>query len=285
VPYADQALVTNIIDRAIRANVIISSLDIRGLWTAPQFDASRPAPAGGAQVLTLVSQYLEQEQLAGEFVLEDLAHATGGDWFHANNDLGDGFRRLAAAPEFIYVLAFTPENLKSDGKFHKLQVTLREPKGLTVQTRKGYYAPRRDAEAVDQEKQDIEDAVFSREVIKDIPLAVRTRFFTSDSGNANLSVVAQVDIRGLHYKKVDGRNGDTLTVVSVLFDPNGNYVAGAQKVFTFRLKDETLEKRLESGINVKCSFDVKTGSYVVRVVVRDGEGQMMASENTAVDVQ
>ena len=94
-----------------------------------------------------------------------------------------------------------------------------------------------------------------------------------------------MDIRGLHYKKVEGRNGDTLTVVSVLFDPNGNYAAGDQKVFTFRLKDETLEKRLESGIDVKSSFDVKTGSYVVRVVVGDGEGQMMASENTAVDVQ
>jgi VWFA-related protein len=285
VPFADQAEVTNVIDRAIRANVIISTLDVRGLWTSPMFDASLGAPAGGPQVLNAVSQYMEMEQLAGDLVLEDLAHATGGDWFHANNDLREGFRRLAAAPEFIYVLAFTPENLKSDGKFHKLQVTLREPKGLTVQTRKGYYAPRHDAEAVDQEKQDIEDAVFSREVIKDIPLAVRTRFFTSDGGNANLSVVAQVDIRGLHYKKVEGRNGDTLTVFSVLFDPNGNYVAGDQKVFTFRLKDETLAKRLESGINVKSSFDVKTGSYVVRVVVRDGEGQMMASENTAVDVQ
>ena len=33
VPFADQAEVTNVIDRAIRANVIISTLDVRGLWT------------------------------------------------------------------------------------------------------------------------------------------------------------------------------------------------------------------------------------------------------------
>jgi VWFA-related protein len=285
VPFADQSDITDIINRAIRANVIISSLDVRGLWTLPGFDSSRPTPAGGPQVLTMVSQYLHDEALAGEFVLEDLAHATGGDWFHNNNDLVDGFRRLATAPEFIYVLAFTPENLKSDGKYHKLQVTLRDTKGVTLQVRKGYYAPRHEADAMDQAKQDVEDAVFSREVIKDIPLAVHTQFFRSGDVDASLSVVAQLDIRSLRYRKADGRNNDDLTIVSALFDLNGNYITAEQKMLTLRLKDETLEKRLNSGIRIKASFTVKTGSYVVRVVVRDSEGQMMASENAAVDIQ
>jgi hypothetical protein len=285
VPSADQPDITDIINRAIRANVIISSLDLRGLWTLPGFDASRPTPAGGPQVLITVNQYMEQEALAGELVMEDLAHATGGDWFQANNDLGDGFRRLAAAPEFVYVLAFTPENLKSDGKFHKLQIALREPKGLAVQARKGYYAPRREADATDQQKQEIEDAVFSREVIRDIPLGVHTQFFRSGDVDANLSVVAQLDIKSLHYRKDEGRNGDTLTIVSALFDLNGNYIAGEQKLLILRLKDETLQKKLDSGIRIKTSFNVKVGGYVVRVVVRDSEGQMMAAENTAVDIQ
>jgi VWFA-related protein len=285
VPFADQPEITDVINRAIRANVIISTLDVRGLWTPPGLDASRVTPAGGPQVLNMVNQYLQEEAQAGEFVMEDLAHATGGDWFHANNDLMDGFRRLAASPEFIYVLAFTPENLKSDGKYHKLQVTLREPKGVTLQVRKGYYAPRRETDAMDQAKQDVEDAVFSREVIKDIPLAVHTQFFRSGDVDANVSVVAQLDIKSLHYKKEEGRNHDTLTIVSVLFDLNGNYVAGEQKLLTLRLKDETLEKRLDSGIRIKTSFNVKVGGYVVRVVVRDSEGQMMAAENTAVEIQ
>src|ERR1022692_3374565 len=285
VPFADQPEITDVINRAIRANVIISTLDVRGLWTDPGYDASSNGPAGGSQVLMLVNQYLSQEASAQELVMEDLAHSTGGDWFHANNDLGEGFKRLAAAPEFIYVLAFTPENLKSDGKYHKLQVTLREPKGVTLQVRKGYYAPRRETDAMDQAKQDVEDAVFSREVIKDIPIAVHTQFFRSGDVDANVSVVAQLDIKSLHYKKEEGRNHDTLTIVSVLFDLNGNYVAGEQKLLTLRLKDETLEKRLDSGIRIKTSFNVKVGGYVVRVVVRDSEGQMMAAENTAVEIQ
>jgi hypothetical protein len=35
---------------------------------------------------------------------------------------------------------------------------------------------------------------------------------------------------------------------------------------------------------VKSSFDVKPGSYMVRLVVRDTEGQMMAAANGAVDI-
>jgi hypothetical protein len=52
----------------------------------------------------------------------------------------------------------------------------------------------------------------------------------------------------------------------------------------FRLKDETLEKRLNSGITIKSTFDVKIGSYVVRLVVRDAEGQLMAAENGSVRI-
>ena len=121
--------------------------------------------------------------------------------------------------------------------------------------------------------------------MKDIPLTLRTQFFRSGDVDANLSVVAQLDIKSLHYRKDEGRNRDNLTIVSALFDLNGNYITGQQKVLTLRLKDETLEKKVDGGIKVKTSFDVKVGSYVLRVVVRDSEGQMMASENTAVEIQ
>jgi hypothetical protein len=239
---------------------------------------------GGGQVINMMSTYLQAEASAQEDVLSELADGTGGTWFHNNNDLNEGFRRLAAAPEFIYVLGFTPENLKSNGKFHSLKVTLKDPKGLTLQARKGYYAPKHETDLAEQAKQDIQDAVFSREVMKDIPVALHTQFFKSGDFDAKLSVMAHVDIKSLHYRKEDGRNRNDLTVVSVLFDPNGNYVAGMDKRIELRLKDDTLEKKLGSGITVKSTFDVKRGSYVVRLVVRDSEGQMMAAENGAVEI-
>jgi hypothetical protein len=70
-----------------------------------------------------------------------------------------------------------------------------------------------------------------------------------------------------------------------LFNRNGNFVQGTQKVVTMNLKDDTLQRRLASGLTVKTSFDVKPGDYLIRLVVRDSEGQSMAAENGAVEIR
>jgi hypothetical protein len=88
-------------------------------------------------------------------------------------------------------------------------------------------------------------------------------------------IVSSLDARGLYTDS---------TMVSGLFDRNGNYVTGIQKRIEMRLLDETLENRLGSGLTVRTSFDVKPGSYMIRVVVRDDEGQLMAAENGAVEI-
>jgi len=51
-----------------------------------------------------------------------------------------------------------------------------------------------------------------------------------------------------------------------------------------RLRDETLANGLGSGITIRTSFDVKPGTYLVRLVVRDAEGQLMAATNGAVQI-
>ena len=52
----------------------------------------------------------------------------------------------------------------------------------------------------------------------------------------------------------------------------------------FHLLEETVAKKLNNGFTVKTSFDVKAGSYVIRLVARDSEGQMMATENSAIEI-
>jgi hypothetical protein len=58
---------------------------------------------------------------------------------------------------------------------------------------------------------------------------------------------------------------------------------GNQKTLEMHLKDDTLENKLSSGITIKSSFDVKPGSYLVRLVVRDAEGQLSAA-NGAIEI-
>ncbi len=73
-------------------------------------------------------------------------------------------------------------------------------------------------------------------------------------------------------------------MVTGLFDNDGNYVSGVQKTVELRLLDATLEKRVGSGIAVKSNFTVHTGRYVVRLVVRDSEGQLMAEQSSLVEI-
>jgi VWFA-related protein len=271
-------------DQAIRANVTISSLDARGLYVSgPESDASQQ-PHFGPGITTVTSQYERDSALDNEDVMGELADGTGGTFFHNNNDLGEGLKRLAAQPEFTYVLGFSPQNLKFDGSFHVLKVTLKAPAGFSMQARRGYSAPRHAIDPEEQANEEIREAVFSREELRDIPVDLNLQFFKSSDVNATLSVLARVDIRNLHYRKVGDRNNDKLTIVSGIFDRNGNFISGTEKTVELRLRDETMAKLPASGINIRSTFDLTPGSYVLRLVVRDGEGQTMAARNGAVQI-
>jgi VWFA-related protein len=122
-----------LIERALRADVVFCALDVRGL-ASTSLAPNRNHINEPTETRTLDSQ--EASAVGG--VLEDLAYGTGGTYFHNNNDLDEGFRRTADAPDYVYVLGFSPQKL--DGKLHKLKVKLSGSTKLTVQARQGYYA-------------------------------------------------------------------------------------------------------------------------------------------------
>jgi len=273
----------DIIDRALRSQVTINTLDARGLYTVVPF-----TDVSAQHVKTPPAQKMLIETAAAsaqDDLLEVLADGTGGVFFHNSNDFDDGFGRTTRAPEYSYVLAFTPQNLKPDGSYHTLKITLRNRQKLTLQARRGYYAPKHFADPNEQAKQEIEDAMYSQEELHNLPVKLRTQFFKASDNEAKLIVLAHVDVQRLHFRKAEGRNNNVLTCVSALFNRNGNFVQGTEKTVTMHWKDETLEHKLTSGITLRTSFDVKPGSYLVRLVVRDAEGQAMSAENGTVEIR
>jgi len=272
-----------IIDHAVRSQIVISTLDARGLYVVLPFgdisNSQLHPPPPGKNLIEIAAATAQAD------LLSVLADSTGGVFFHNNNDFDEGFRRVAETPEYSYVLAFTPQNLKLDGSFHSLKVTVKSPQKLTLQARRGYYAPKNYASPEQQAKQEIEDATFSQDEVHNLPVNLHTQFFKSGDEDAKLIVLAHVDVRHLHFRKAEGRNNNVLTCVSAVFNRNGNFLQGVEKVVTLRLKDETLENKLKSGLTLKTSFDVKPGSYLVRLVVRDAEGQLMSAENGTIEIR
>ena len=279
-----------IIDRAVRTQVVISSLDARGLYVDIPFgDASSP---GRPDTIVRGQRYSptpramldSQSAAAQDDILSVLAYSTGGAFFHNNNDMEEGFRRVADNPEFYYILGFTPQNLKMDGRFHTLKVSLKSREKYDLQARRGYYAPKHDVDAAEEAKREIEDEVLSSEELHDLPVVLHTQFFKASDDSAKLTVLARVDVKRLHYKQADNRNQNDLTVVTAVFDRNGNFLQANEKLLQMRWKSETLQSKLASGVTLRTSFDVKPGRYLVRVVARDTEQQLMSAENGAVEI-
>jgi hypothetical protein len=195
-----------------------------------------------------------------------------------------GLRNSIAAPSTTYLLGFSPQNLKLNGSFHVLKVSLSAKQKYSVQARRGYYAPRTQKNPEEAAKEEIQEAVFSQEEIRDLAVDLQTQFFRKDASQAHLSVLAHVDLKTIKFRKVEDRNSDDLTLATVIFDENGNFVTGGEKILEMKLRDATLERLDHSGITVKSGFDVKPGNYLVRLVVRDKEGEQMAARNGAVAI-
>jgi VWFA-related protein len=278
-----QSEASELVDRATRANIVINTIDARGLYTPDVMgDISNPAPAQSSLTAGYKASYRVSAQFAQQDVLAQLADGTGGKFFHNRNDVDEAMREAGAAPEYSYLLGFSPQNLKIDGRFHTLKVALTSKEKFEIQARHGYFAPKTVMDPAESAKLEIQEALFSQEEIRDLPVEFQTQFFKKDDAQARLAVLTHFDLKGIHFQKALGRNNDELTIVTGIFDENGNFVTGLSKIVDMKLLDATYTRLSRSGFTVKSSFDVKPGTYLVRLVVRDSEGAQMAARNGAV---
>ena len=273
---------SDLVDRATRANVVINTIDARGLYAPDVMGDIANPPRDSLRTAGYKSTYRFAAQSAQEDVLAQFADGTGGKFYHNRNDVDEAMREAGAAPEVSYVLGFSPQNLKFDGRFHTLKVGLTTKEKFNVQARHGYFAPRSAEDPTQVAKEEMQEALFSQEEIHDLPVDLQTQYFKNDQAGARLSVLTRLDVKSVRFRKALGRNNDQLTIVTGIFDENGQYVTGIEKIIDMKLRDTTYERLSHSGLTVKSSFDVRPGTYLVRLVVRDAEGAQMAARNGAV---
>ena len=271
----------DLIEKALQSQVLVSTLNARGLYTE-RADISKRMSRN--EMLTSERVHYESAgNIAQESVLAALAYGTGGTYYHNSNDLYAGLQTIANSPEFYYVLGFSPQNLKLDGRFHSIKVQVKHSPKLSVQAREGYYAPKHAPDPAETARQEIEDALFSREELHRLPVDLRTQFSKAGDTTAELSVLVHIDANQLHFSRREDRNVNQLTVVSGLFDRNGRLLSTTQKLIDMHVRDETLANDLDRGLNLKSIFEVKPGAYLVRLVVRDAGGEI-STANGAIDI-
>ena len=85
------------------------------------------------------------EGMRGQAFLDELTSVTGGKSFYPNGgpEMDEIFERIALELRNQYFIGYTPKDFQPDGKWRKVKVKIKPPRGmprLTVRSRDGYYA-------------------------------------------------------------------------------------------------------------------------------------------------
>ncbi len=257
--------IQDLIERTARSGVVIQALDARGLQTPAGFDASEDGSPSVAKL-----NYMRTAQQLAADSMADLADSTGGRLFKNSNDYDAGFTRLFARPTTTYLLGFSPSNDKPDGKYHKLKVTLKAHKGVDIQARHGYLAATALSNAAQQSKDEIQNALLSRDDLHDIPVTLQP----TRSADNKLAIFIKIDPKPVHFQKQGDTNRDTLTLTFGFFDANGALLDVARQDLPLSYTDADFAAALASGLNLKTSMVAKPDAQFLRFVLRDAEGQM-----------
>ncbi len=280
------AVQVHIIDVAVRSRIIISALDARGLYGADLLgDATQ---RGG--MASLQQQKVKQNaqfDVAVEGVLAQLSGETGGTFYRSSNDLDLGFQRIGGAPEFIYILGFSPANAKPDGKLHNLKVAVNSKEKYSINARRAYFSAPQNPATEDAGNREVQDALYTSVESRDLPVEVRIQTVKGDGDKARVTVAAHIDLNQMPFKMTDNEKHNQMLFAAVVFDRNGKYIDGNSRSISIRWKDdESADQAARSAAKAyEGNFVLGPGDYVVRFVARDSEVQQLFTQTTPVVVQ
>jgi VWFA-related protein len=256
------------VDQALRAGVVLNTVDVRGLYVA-MFNAKESSAGSVRSGLSYRKQaMLAEDMSAKEDPLSLLAHDTGGIFHHNSNDLGAGAKAVAERETFQYVLSYAAPGLKADGKYHKIKLEVSRP-DLTLNYRNGYYAPREQLSFERRKKEDILEAIRAPGNVKEIPIRLSFNSSQFDDTRYEVELVTHVDIRKLQFAEEDSRLKNLISMVIVAYDESNKYVDGVQKDISFNLAPESYTELMAHGFDSKVIFRIPPGRYKIKAVIRE----------------
>ena len=260
--------VSAILDTALRARIVINSIDSEGIVTPDEYPE-------GNRVDYAVRQLVLPE------LMSSAAAATGGQFITNNNDILGSIDIITSVPAESYLIGFEPTT-HPDEQFHTLKVRLTMAGDYKVQARTGYFYSARENEGSGAQQRMNHEA-FSHDQISQIPVAIRVLPGAAGTGPPKILVTISVDAGRLKFAQRDGRHVQQLTFLTLLEDCMGNLIAGKEAVMDLYLKPDTLAKLKAEGLHATLTFPAPKAPYQVREVVREVVQDHMATANASTD--
>ena len=267
-------------DECLRDRITMNVLDNEGLLAGgPEAPEALGEHAGLRSSWADRTLGLRAQIITGFFA--EATAATGGTFFHNNNDLLTGMRVLESAPLISYLIGFAPDR-EPDGKYHKLKVRVSKPGSYEVTARSGYFAVReRDRQETAQGR--IDRAVSSGESISEFPAALNVNATPQRNGTCRIKVNIRIDARHLPFGSENGASLQQLTFVTVLQDAAGNFVEGKEAIMDMVVTSAKRRELEAGGIKAVTYFVAPAGSYRVREVIREAVHNRLTATNAAVE--
>ncbi|MGZ4824384.1 MAG: VWA domain-containing protein, partial [Terriglobales bacterium] len=277
----NQSQLRNAINRAVRSNVAIYPMDMRGLQAiipggeAQQASLRGTSPYSGASVRNAFdSNFSTQETLV------TLAADTGGRAFLDSNDFGAVFNKVQEDTSAYYVLGYRSTNPARDGRFRKIIVKTSVP-DVKIEFRKGYYAPRDFAHSNrDDREQQLVDELSSELSATDLDVYLSAAYFRLSEGRFYVPVSLVVPGSEIPFTNSGDKDKATLDIIGVVRDELQRPVGNVRDTVKLNL-DESQQVRRKN-VQYQTAFTLPPGKFHLKLVLRENQSGRLGSFETDV---
>jgi len=268
---------------AVKANVAIYPIDVRGLQALPAGGEAQNASLHGQSAYTGASILNDLNSNATtQETLSTLAADTGGKAFFDSNDFSGVFSQVQKDTSAYYILGYTSSNHWKDGRFRRIKVVLNRP-DIKLEYRTGYYAGR-DFEHLNRtdREQQIQDELASDLPATDVAVYAGASYFRRDDSHYFLSVSLVVPGSQIPFVQEKDKDNATLDIAGLVLE-GGKFQVG-QLRDTVKLAVDSTQQVRRKNVQYNTSFVLAPGSYHLRFVVRENRTGRMGTFETDVQI-
>ena len=278
-------------DAAVRAGVVIYSLDARGLTSSTDATSNRADPEGKLARSNI------GELSASQDGMNALAGDTGGRALFNSDQLGDAVDRALQETSNYYLIAWRPDtDEQKNSTFKRIEISVNGRSDLTVRLPKGYMSnlqassaranakpePVPGATATDKPADvDLKRALSASVSQANLPTTVSVSFIDAPESGAIVTAGVQTSTTALGYGD-DGKQA-AVDLAGVILNDQGKSAAG----FRTRLNVNALPDQV-SGQNSAVVYSYKAkltpGLYQLRAAVRDEKTGKVGSASQWIEI-
>jgi VWFA-related protein len=259
------------VNEARRANVMINTVDARGLEALPPLGSAAMRSPGGAAIFTgqAAINTMAAFQRRQDTIIA-LATETGGTALTDYNDLSAGVVNAARRLSSYYIVGYYSTNTQQDGRRRCVTIGLAGGRQATLNYRECYYAERDFGDMTSQERERHLSAAFNvQDPITEITIAMEVNYFQLNSAEYFIPVAVKIPGNELAVTQRRGAARTEFTFMGEVRDQYGSIITNIRDQLPIRLDNQTAQELASRPVQYDTGFTVLPGEYAIKLLVRD----------------